>query len=100
MAQSKRNSGSTSSTRTSSTRKKFKPGDKVVLATLPPGLLRGLPSEDQKAIRDILGKPVLLEQYDDDGRAVLTFTDSKNVAHSIFVSPKSITTIKVSRLVR
>jgi hypothetical protein len=95
MAQSKRNSGSTSSTR-----KKFKPGDKVVLATLPPGLLRGLPREDQKAIRDILGKPVLLEQYDDDGRAVLTFTDSKNVAHSIFVSPEFMTTIRVSPLVR
>jgi hypothetical protein len=86
MAQSKRISGST--------RKKFKPGDRVVLAAMPPGLLRGLPREDQKAIRDILGKPVLLEQYDDDGRAVRTFTDSKNVVHSIFVSPEFITTQK------
>jgi hypothetical protein len=79
MAQSKR--------KTSSSGKKPKRGDKVLLATLPPGLLRGLPREDQKAIREIVGKPVLLEEYDEDGRAVLTFTDSKNVWHSIFVSP-------------
>jgi hypothetical protein len=79
MAQSKR--------KTSSSRKNPKRGDKVLLAILPPGLLRGLPREDQKAIREIVGKPVLLEEYDEDGRAVLTFTDSKNVGHSIFVSP-------------
>jgi hypothetical protein len=86
MGQSKRNSRST--------KKKFEPGEKVVLAAMPPGLLRGLPREDRKAIRDILGKPVLLDEYDDDGRAVLTFTDSKNVGHSIFVSPEFISTQK------
>jgi len=82
MAQSKR--------RTNSLREKPKRGDKVVLAMLPPGLLGGLPREDQKAIRGIVGKPVLLEEYDDDGRAVLTFTDANNVDHSIFVNPRYI----------
>jgi hypothetical protein len=61
---------------------------KVILAALPPGLLKGLPREDQKAIRAIVGKPVLLEAYDEDGRAELTFTDSDEVLHSVFVSPK------------
>ncbi len=61
-----------------------------MLGTVPPGLLRGLPREDQKAIREIVGKPVLLEEYDDDGRAVLTFTDSENMEHSIFVRPEFI----------
>jgi hypothetical protein len=60
----------------------------VILAKLPPGLLRGLPRQDQKAIRKIVGNPVLLEGYDDDGRAVLTFTESNQVSHSIFVNPR------------
>ena len=49
-----------------------------------------MPREDQKVIREIVGKPVLLEEYDDDGRAVLTFTDSENMEHSIFVRPEFI----------
>jgi len=70
--------------------KKVIPGGLAILTELPPGLLSGLPREDQKAIRQIVGKPVLLEEYDDDGRAVLTFTDSNEVIHSIFVNPKFI----------
>jgi len=35
-------------------------GDTVVLTELPPGLLDGLPLEDQRAISAIVGKPVLL----------------------------------------
>jgi hypothetical protein len=68
--------------------KRTKPGSMVILVKLPPGLLSGLPREDQKAIRQIVGKPVLLEGYDDDGRAILTFTESNEVSHSIFVSPR------------
>jgi hypothetical protein len=60
------------------------------MAELPPGLLQGLPREDQNAVRGILGKPVLLEEFDEDGRAVLAFTDSKGIFHSIFVSPSYI----------
>ena len=40
-----------------------KPRKKVVLQDLPPGLIDGLPEEDQKAITEIVGKPVLLESF-------------------------------------
>lgn len=75
---------------TESRKKRAKPGSTVILAKLPPGLLRGLPREDQKAIRQIVGKPVLLEGYDDDGRAILTFNELSEVSHSIFVNPEFI----------
>jgi len=39
---------------------KPKPGDSVVLIEAPPGLLYGLPREDQKAISEIVGKPIRL----------------------------------------
>jgi len=46
------------------------PGDMVVLTQLPPGLLHGLPVEDQRAIFEVVGKPILLNEYDADGRTV------------------------------
>jgi hypothetical protein len=36
------------------------PGEMVVLTRIPPGLLDGLPQEDQNAIVAIVGKPVML----------------------------------------
>jgi hypothetical protein len=45
------------------------PGDTVVLRSLQPGLLTGLPTEDQEALIAAVGKPVLLLAYDDAGRA-------------------------------
>jgi hypothetical protein len=45
------------------------PGDLVVLMAIPDGFLDDLPDEDQQAIKDIVGKPVLLNEYDDAGRA-------------------------------
>jgi hypothetical protein len=56
----------------------------------PRGLLDGLPKEDQKAISEIVGKPVRLNQYGDDGRAELKFTDSDGGIHFIYVSPGAI----------
>ena len=53
---------------------KPKPGDKVIFTEIPAGLLDGLPAEDQEAIRDALGIPVALNEYDDLGRAELQFT--------------------------
>ena len=74
-----------------------KPGETVVLTTVPPGLLDGLPQEDQNAINAILGKPVLLVGYDEDGRAELSFddpfdvrTDVSSHTHNIWVPPASI----------
>lgn len=62
----------------------------VLLTELPPGLLRGLPRTDQKAISEIVGKPTLLLAYDDLGRAELEFTDRKGAIHSIYVDPSFI----------
>ncbi len=74
--------------------KKPKPGSTVVLTKVPPGLLEGLPRKDIKAISAIVGKPVLLVGYDDDGRAELKFTDSDDGIHFIYVNPAFIRTAK------
>ncbi|HEV2116366.1 MAG TPA: hypothetical protein VGR48_10100 [Terriglobales bacterium] len=67
-------------------------GNMVVLKELPPGLIDGLPREDQIAISDVVGKEVLLVEYDEDGRAELEFTDPHGVIHSIYVDPRYIAT--------
>jgi hypothetical protein len=68
-------------------------GETVILTSIPPGLLEGLPEEDQNAIVAIVGKPVLLVGYDEDGRAELHFDDpfdgqagSHMHTHSIWVA--------------
>ena len=70
------------------------PGDSVVLKEVPQGLLEGLPKEDQRAIIAIVGKPVRLNEYDDDGKAELQFTDSGGGIHFIYVRPDFIKTVK------
>ena len=56
-----------------SEREKPHVGQQVIFLALPPGLLEGLPEEDQRAIAAMVGKPVTLVAYDDDGRAELHF---------------------------
>ncbi len=68
--------------------KKPKPGDKVVLTKLPPGLLDDLPAEDQQAIKEIVGKPIQLNEYDNDGRAELEFKHRTGNVHFIYVRPE------------
>jgi hypothetical protein len=70
-----------------------KPGTKVVLAKLPPGLLDGLPEEDQRAISGIVGIPIKLSGYD-DGRLVLEFVEDSGAIHSIYVDPQYVNTTK------
>ena len=73
-------------------------GDKVVLVAVPPGLLHGLPDEDQRAIRAIVGQPVSFLGYDEDGRAELEFADPfdgdpenyYSHTHTIWVAPEFI----------
>lgn len=67
-----------------------KSGDKVVLADLPPGLFDDLPSEDQQAITHVVGKPILLTGYDEDGRAELEIRDDAADFRFICVSPECI----------
>jgi hypothetical protein len=69
------------------------PGDIVVLKEVPRGLLDGLPIADQRAISEIAGRPVRLNEYDSEGRAELEFTDREGVIHFIYVSPDAIRTL-------
>jgi len=69
------------------TRRNPIPGDNVVLVEVTPGLLDGLPKEDQQAISEIVGKSVRLNEYDDRGRAELEFIDGEGTIHFIYVSP-------------
>jgi hypothetical protein len=55
-----------------------------------PGLLEGLPSADQKAIAEVVGKPILFVGYHETGRAELEFTDGHGEIHSVYVSPETI----------
>jgi hypothetical protein len=58
----------------------------AILKSIPPGLLTGLPPYDKRAITAVLGKPVLLVEYDDVGRAELEFTDKNGRSHTIWVN--------------
>jgi hypothetical protein len=73
---------------------KPKPGDTVLLIKVPPGLLNDLPVEDQRAISQAVGKPLVLNEYDDHGRAELEFKDSVGVIHFIYVKPEFIRAAK------
>ena len=66
------------------------PGDAVVLRELPSGLRVDLPTEDQRAISEVVGKAIQLNEYDDAGRAELEFTDNQGVIHFIYVNPNLI----------
>lgn len=63
-------------------------GTTVVLASVPPGLLDGVPQGDQEAIAAIVGQAVRLVDYDDVGRAELEFTDKRGDIHYIYVKPE------------
>ena len=65
---------------------KLETGRMVILTTLPPDLLKGLPEEDQAAIRSIIGRPVTLAGYS-FGQAELEFVDGAGDNHSIWVEP-------------
>ena len=67
------------------------PGCKVILKEVPPDLLDGLPMEDQDAISEAVGSKVLLNEYDELGRAELQFTAKDGVIHFIWVDPQFLT---------
>lgn len=75
---------------TNTPQKKPRPGDFVILKEVPPGLLDDLPAEDQEAISEVVGKPIVLTEYDEDGRAELEFKDGAGVIHFIYVAPNFI----------
>ncbi len=67
-------------------------GQKVVLVSLPDGFLDDLPHEDQVAITDMIGVPISLVGYDEDGRAELEFVEPARPGHhhTIWVDLKHI----------
>jgi hypothetical protein len=76
-------------------------GETVVLTRIPPGLLDGLSLEDRNAIEAVVGTPVLLVGYDDDGRAELMFDDpftprtqDSSHSHTIWVAPAFIRPVR------
>lgn len=69
---------------------RYKPGDFVVLIQVPLGLLDGLPSEDQAAIVQIVGKPIRVVEYCEDERVELEFTDEHGIIHFIHVDTRFI----------
>ena len=76
-------------------RKKAPEGKQVVLVGLPSAFLNGLPVEDQRAITAMIGQPVTLVGYDEDGRAELEFDDPfDGSSHYIWVAPKFIAPIQ------
>ena len=62
----------------------LEPGALVVLTRAPSSLLQGLPKEDQKAIRSIVGRPVTLAGFS-YGQAEIEFTDAQGDDHTIWV---------------
>jgi hypothetical protein len=80
---------------------KPKIGEQVILLALPPGLLAGLPEEDQRAITSMVGRPVTLVGYDEDGRAELAFdnpfeprSNDSSHTHSIWVAREFIAPVQ------
>ncbi|MGA8675025.1 MAG: hypothetical protein WB621_07425 [Candidatus Acidiferrales bacterium] len=69
---------------------KPKPGDKVILKGLPPGLTGDLPKDEQHAIFARVGKPIMLMGYDRAGRAELEFMAPDDSIHTLYVDPKFI----------
>jgi hypothetical protein len=63
---------------------KMEPGDLVILTSVPQALLKGLPKEDKTAIREVIGRPVLLTGFF-YGQAELEFKDRDGDDHTIWV---------------
>jgi hypothetical protein len=74
--------------------KRPRPGSKVVLVGLPTGFLDDFPEEERRAIRAVVGKPIRLREYDENGRAVLEFSDSPGSFHTLYVGPELIKRMK------
>jgi hypothetical protein len=71
-------------------RTKLRPGTTVLLVDLPAGFADDLPEGDQRAIRGMIGKPILLSGYDENGRAELEFREADGTIHFIYVEPSFI----------
>jgi hypothetical protein len=64
-----------------------KPGTRVIIVQEPPDLFLGMEENDRDAIAHIIGKPVLLVDYDADGRAELEFKSRSKSIHFVYIDP-------------
>ena len=70
-------------------RRRPKPGDMVILREAP-CLLDNLPASDLQRISALIGKPLQLHGYDDNGHAMLLFTGTDGVLCFFFVKTELI----------
>ena len=63
-------------------------GDSVEVMEIPPELLRGLPAEDQSAIKKKLGSQTQIVGFDGAGNAELEFAEPDNDFRTIWISPR------------
>lgn len=68
----------------------LKPGQSVVLNSVPPDLIKGLPRSDQNAIRAVVGRPVTFVGYS-YGQAEIEFDDGTGHTHTVWVDPSVLT---------
>lgn len=60
-------------------------GDRVRVVEIPPSLPRGLPDQDQLAIRGQVGKTLAIEDFNEAGDAELEFADGDGNIHTIWL---------------
>jgi hypothetical protein len=60
-------------------------GDAVAYVEATQGLLRGLPAEDQVAIKQQVGKVLEIVGFNDYGKLELEFIDHAGIHHTIWV---------------
>ncbi|MBI5695966.1 MAG: hypothetical protein HZC51_09565 [Nitrospirae bacterium] len=64
-------------------------GDNVIFMHASENLLRGLPEEDQRAIRSYIGEIVKVDNIDEEGYAELEFIEEDySESHTIWVEPR------------
>ena len=70
-------------------------GDTVTLQHVTQDLLRGLPAEDQRAIKQQVGEVLEIKGFNDQGYPELEFVDDAGVHHTIWVENTCV--VKVAR---
>ena len=61
--------------------------DVLTMTRAPEDLTRGLPPEDQSAIRDQVGSTVVVVGFDDHGNVEVEFSDRGGTLHTIWIEP-------------
>jgi hypothetical protein len=71
-------------------------GTKVRMLVAPKELISGLPASDQSAIQAIVGKVMIVKNFDKYGHAELRFRDKHKIIHYIWVRPSALQVVSQS----